>query len=684
VTVTRRILVHVALGVAFVVAVVTAVTYNLVYNEMKRSGLRQLDTYVSERADREEARFRQIEINLELVRGQFLARLGEPLAPSRMGEYWNHWYEKTPDGAWRSRDEFSDARQFSTLWIDKEWQDTEEGRREIVIGHQLCDELLPGWINSFASVYFTFKGLVNVGFDYEIPNWSNTTPAHYPTEGLEWVAAALPKNPPDKGCLWTGMQNDPAEPTPMVAAYLPIERNGSVIGSIGHNMYMHRTLDLATKCNIAGAVHFIVRQDGRLIAHSIYRDRIMSTAGLFKAQKSGDPALASLYRACLAHNQERRFSGFDPGSACYYSLAKLAGPEWFFVTALPQSELQRQAFAAAQWVLWSGLASLAFVFLFIAYTLRRQISQPLAELRRATDALAAGAESVHLPIGRPDELGALAASFRGMVTRVAERENELRVLNSNLEKRVASRTEDLNQALKRERELGEIKSNFVSLVSHEFRTPLGVIMSATEVLQRYFDRLSAEKRERHLDMIFRSTRNLAGLIDEVLLLSRVEEGRMSFSPVPVDMEKLCRSLCDELRSATAGACPINFQANGPFADAVSDEGVLRHILTNLLSNACKYSEPGSPVDFSAERRGDNIVFTIRDHGIGIPLEDQAQIFTSFTRGSNVGARPGTGLGLVIVQRCVQLHGGTVNLQSQVGQGTTFTVSLPVFSSLVAS
>jgi signal transduction histidine kinase len=670
--------------VAFVVAVVTAVTYHLVYHEMERSGLRQLDTYVRERADREEARFRQIEINLELVRGQFLARLAQPDASPRLGEFWNRWYEKTPDGAWRSRKEFSDSRRYSTLWIDNEWRDTEEARREIVVGHQLCEELLPGWIDSFASVYFTFKGLSNVGFDYEIPNWSNTVPGHYPTDGLEWVAAAMPENPPEKGCLWTGMQNDPAEPTPMVAAYLPIKRNGAVIGSIGHNMYMHRTLDLATKCNIAGAVHFIVREDGRLIAHSLYRDRIMSTAGLFKAQESGDPALASLYRTCLAHHNERRFSGFDPGSANYYSLAKLAGPEWYFVTALPQPELQRQAFAAAQWVLWSGLVSLAFVFLFIAYTLRRQISRPLAELRRATDALAAGGESVSLPTGRPDELGALAASFREMVKRVAEREKDLRVLNADLEKRVAVRTEDLNEALKRERELGEMKSNFVSLVSHEFRTPLGVIMSATEVLQRYFERLPAEKRERHLAMIFRSTKNLAGLIDEVLLLSRVEEGRMQFSPVPVDMEKLCRAFCDELRSATGGACPINFQAKGSFADAVSDEGVLRHILTNLLSNACKYSEPGSPVDFSAERRGDDVVFTFRDHGIGIPPEDQARIFTSFTRGSNVGGRPGTGLGLVIVQRCVELHGGTIKLESQVGRGTTFTVSLPVFNSLVTA
>jgi signal transduction histidine kinase len=279
---------------------------------------------------------------------------------------------------------------------------------------------------------------------------------------------------------------------------------------------------------------------------------------------------------------------------------------------------------------------------------------------------------------RADELGALATSFRAMVARVAARENDLRQLNLDLEKRVAERTQDLHQALARERELGEMKSNFVSLVSHEFRTPLGVVMSAADVLQRYFERLVPEKRARHLDMILKSTRNLANLIEEVLLLGRVEDGRMQFTPEPLDLEKLLRTLCDELRSATHDACPIQFRALTPLTGAVSDETLLRHIICNLLSNACKYSEPGSRVEFSAERRERQAVFIIRDRGIGIPPEDQPRLFNSFTRGSNVGNRPGTGLGLVIVQRSVQLHGGTIAVESAPGVGTTVIVTLPLF------
>jgi signal transduction histidine kinase len=258
----------------------------------------------------------------------------------------------------------------------------------------------------------------------------------------------------------------------------------------------------------------------------------------------------------------------------------------------------------------------------------------------------------------------------------------LRLANIDLERRVVERTAELHQALARERELGEMKSNFVSLVSHEFRTPLGVIMSAADVLERYFERLPREKRARHLEMIRRSTKNLSGLIEEVLLLSRVEEGRMQFQPAALDLERICRALCDEMPSATDW--PIHFEAENSLEGAVSDEAVLRHILTNLLSNACKYSESGSPVEFNAERRDSNVVFTIRDRGIGILPEDKARLFTSFTRGQNVGNRPGSGLGLVIVQRCVQLHSGRLHLESEAGHGTVVTVTLPVFNNQASS
>lgn len=680
-TVARRILWLVAASVAFVVAVATLVTYQLVYRALERSGLKQLETYVNERAQREEARFQQVQSNLALVRGQFLKRFDQPMAPEEIERRFDHWYRKYPDGAWRSREEFGDARKTSSMWADRDWPATLEMRRQVVIAQELCDEMLPGWVDVFPSYYFQFPrpGLVNVGVDTLLADWSWKMPGHFDTTGLEWISAALPEGVPPDQFSWTGLQQDDVVSEPLVCVYLPVVKDNIFLASVGHNMPMRRLLDPATKSEIPGALHFIFRTDGRLIAHPFKRQDIFASKGLLRAQTCGDPALASLYHLATS-SPARRGSGFDPGSDTYYSFARLAGPEWYYFTTMSRDYLQHQAFATAQWVLWSGLLSLALVLAFIAAILRAQIARPLAELTRATNAMAAGTESAPVLAVRADELGTLANSFREMVSRVAAREADLRHLNTDLERRVTERTQDLNAALARERELGEMKTNFVSLVSHEFRTPLGVIMSAADVLQRYFERLAPEKRGRHLEMIFRSTRNLAALIDEVLLLSRVEEGRLRFTPVPIDLDKLLRALCDELRSATGGACPIHLNLRPPLEGAVSDEALVRHIVSNLLSNACKYSEPGSPVDFTAERRETNVVFTIRDHGIGIPLEDQPRLFTSFTRARNVGTRPGTGLGLVIVQRSVLLHGGQIAIESAPGTGTTAIVTLPVFPS----
>jgi PAS domain S-box-containing protein len=237
---------------------------------------------------------------------------------------------------------------------------------------------------------------------------------------------------------------------------------------------------------------------------------------------------------------------------------------------------------------------------------------------------------------------------------------------------------ELLRALGREKELGELKSSFVSMVSHEFRTPLGIIHSSAEILDRYFDRLPPERRQEQLRQITQAAHGLATLIDEVLVLSRAEAGKMQFVPGALDLDALVRRIADEVLSASGRRCPIDVQTEDLDGLALGDEGLLRHILTNLLSNAVKYSEPGGPILLRARRAGTDAVFTVRDEGIGIDPEDQRRLFSAFQRGRNVGDRPGSGLGLVIVRRCVQLHGGSIALRSAPGEGTVVTVRVPMF------
>lgn len=237
---------------------------------------------------------------------------------------------------------------------------------------------------------------------------------------------------------------------------------------------------------------------------------------------------------------------------------------------------------------------------------------------------------------------------------------------------------DLRAALAAEKELNQLKSSFVSMVSHEFRTPLEVILSSSNILDRYLDRLPPEKRAAQLRAIRKSVHRMNDLIDDVLLLGKFDAGALTCQPVPLDLAAFCRRAANEIESASSRTGVVQFNPMDINGDACADEGLLQHILTNILGNAVKYSPPGRAVEFTLSRRDMDAEFVIRDRGCGIPAADQARLFTAFYRGSNVGKTSGSGLGLVIAKRCVDLHGGTIRCESREGEGTTFTVTLPVF------
>ena len=269
----------------------------------------------------------------------------------------------------------------------------------------------------------------------------------------------------------------------------------------------------------------------------------------------------------------------------------------------------------------------------------------------------------------------VAAAWILMQRRLVRR---LRRLNEEWEQRVHERTAELQVALAAEKELNQLKGSFISMVSHEFRTPLGVILSSSNILDRYLDRLPPEKRAAQLRAIRKSIHRMNDLIDDVLLLGKFDAGALNCQPETVDLVTFCLRLAKEVESAAARDGAIQFSAAPLNGEAVADEGLLQHILTNILGNAVKYSAPDQPVEFTLTRCGINAEFVIRDHGCGIPAADQARLFTAFYRGGNVGQQPGSGLGLVIAKRCVDLHGGTIRCESQEDQGTTFFVNLPLF------
>ena len=236
---------------------------------------------------------------------------------------------------------------------------------------------------------------------------------------------------------------------------------------------------------------------------------------------------------------------------------------------------------------------------------------------------------------------------------------------------------EIRKALAKEKELNELKSHFVSTTSHEFRTPLTTILSSADMLEHYGHKWAEQKKLAHLRRIQTAAETMTQLLDDVLLVSKAEAGKLEFKPVFLNLAKFCCDLAEEMQLIAGTEHTINFGSLGQCTNVCMDERILRHILTNLLSNAIKYSPIGSTVYFNLVCNQVSAIFHIIDKGIGIPVADQAQLFQSFYRGSNVGAISGTGLGLTVVKKSVDVHGGEIAFASEVGVGTTFTVNIPL-------
>ncbi len=238
-------------------------------------------------------------------------------------------------------------------------------------------------------------------------------------------------------------------------------------------------------------------------------------------------------------------------------------------------------------------------------------------------------------------------------------------------------TEDhIKQVLQQEQKLAQNKIEFASMISHELRTPLNVISFSSNLLQQYCDRWSQKKRQECLDRIHRGIQTISLLVDEVSIIGKAEVQKLKFEPKLVNINKFCQILLEDLQLTNYGNRKINFLSEGDCSIFPVDKGFLQLILTNLLENAIKYSHQDRAVDFILTAGFEQITFKIKDRGIGIIKSDRQKLFDPFYRGKNVGQLPGDGLGLAVVKKLVDIHGGEITIDSQVGVGTEFIVSLP--------
>jgi PAS domain S-box-containing protein len=288
------------------------------------------------------------------------------------------------------------------------------------------------------------------------------------------------------------------------------------------------------------------------------------------------------------------------------------------------------------------------------------------------------------------EDGRFIMSFIVDITERFKHQESIKKLNTELEHRVKERTEELAeainrlaeskqevmQALERERELNELKSRFVTTASHEFRTPLGTILSSVSLISRYQNSDDQSKREKHIDRIKSAVNNLTEILNDFLSLEKLEEGIIRNSPISMHLEKFMKDIIDEMRALLKTGQYIHYQHSGDF-EIVLDCQLLKNVMLNLISNAIKYSPENKEIWVKSEFVNGNIKIDVIDQGIGIPDEDKPHMFERFFRANNAGNIQGTGLGLNIVKKYIELMDGTITFESQFGKGTTFTVMIPI-------
>lgn len=232
------------------------------------------------------------------------------------------------------------------------------------------------------------------------------------------------------------------------------------------------------------------------------------------------------------------------------------------------------------------------------------------------------------------------------------------------------------KSLQQEQELNRLKTSFVSMISHEFRNPLTTIRTFIELFQERSQDLAKEQRQQYFGIIRSAIAQMTQLLEEVLLLGKTDAGGLRYQPDNLNLQKFCQDLVSTLQMHPNVKSTIRFEFHGDRSWVELDGNLLHHILINLLSNAAKYSPQGTDIFLAVTSASSQVSFTVQDQGIGIPPADQVRLFETFHRASNVGSIQGTGLGLAIAKKCVDLHGGQIQVESQVGIGTVITVTLP--------
>jgi signal transduction histidine kinase len=674
---TGRTLVRIAFGVTLVILAAATTSYFVMFNEIERRSRKELADHVAHRVQIESQVFTLARDVQGIIAKLAIERYPQYLNAATLARFDQIFY-RNADGSIRVRPETYTPESPTTGWLRRDTPLTDELKQRMILFFDLVEQFKLALGVRLEDIFFTAPEQLNIGTDPPgLELWAASIPADFDQNAEPWVRIAGTAENPRRVTVYMGAELDPVWKKLVSGIATPIDVGGRHVGTLYNDVLIDTLVDNLKRSAIAGAKHYLFAPNGRLIAITDESNGVQVGPGQSLLKDSRDPRLRALW-SMVSGKPELPFVGHHDTTDQYVALGRIDGPGWYLATTLPGELIRDQAFAAAQWVLWIGLLSLALVLGLLTIVLRRNVARPLHALTSAAQRIAAGNFRQDLRPAQSDELALLANAFNDMMQRIGERDalllQEKQDLQEALEKLRANEAELQRQqaALIQSEKLAAMGS-LLAGVAHELNNPLFVVSGRAMMLEAAAGgtphAAAAQKIRGAADRCVRIVKTFLAMARQ----NRPQHG-------VVCLAEVVRSCLDVLDyTLQSGGIRVEIERDSVVPRVLGDADQLHQVLLNLMVNAQQAmagAEGPRVLRIQMKHRAARRLVEIRvsDTGHGVPSGIRARIFDPYFTTKPMGL--GTGVGLSVCLGIVHAHGGTLALDSEARPGATFVVTLP--------
>jgi signal transduction histidine kinase/CheY-like chemotaxis protein len=685
---TRRTLIKVTIRIAIVVAIATVISYYHVKASLQNQILEQLQEYIQQRGVRESSIFQLAKDDLQIFTHAYAQRLSDQEVTNVRSQF-NAFFVQGEDGVKRLREDYFE-RYDVTGFIGKYVSIDDRLQHQLVIGFDMLTQYGPAWQNRFANLYVITPDNAVLMYWPDQPwglnadDWQVNAKLALTTADNDEVLITGANLTKQQGSGWSDLYFDYAVNNWVVSATEAVTVNGTTVLWAGHDILLDELIQRTINNRLEGTYNLIFRDDGRLIAHPRFMDAIQAQSGDLSIPDTNDPNLLRIFNlikqnldsTIIENNQDNQ----------YLAVAHLEGPDWHLVTVFPEAIIAKQALQTARLILLLGATALVLEIAILFFVLRKLVAEPLENLLSATNRIASGDFAVNLNNQQRDEIGRLARSFHTMSREIEAREitlNERSVKLAHLNQQLAHELEErkrIEQEVSQQREAlyqSEKLSALGSLlagVAHELNNPLSIVVGRAVMLE---EQLQGSAQALAAERIRNAADRCARIVKTFLAMARHQEPVR----VPVQITQIIEASLDLVGySLRSHGVEVSLDCAPDLPEFCGDANQLTQVFTNLFLNAQQaMAQQSNPQHISVVARYDtsasNIQVRVSDSGPGIAQELQPRIFDPFVTTKGIGE--GTGLGLSVCHSFIQAHHGAIRVDSEVGNGTTFIIILPV-------